>query len=136
MVIITAVYIPPQGDTDMALSDVHDVLCRHQTQHPDVAVVVAGEVNKANLKKVMPNFHQHIACATRGERTLDHCYTPFKRGYKAAPLPAFGKSDHAAIFLLPEYKQRIVGEVVVMREVKRWSDQVDDDIRDVMSDAD
>jgi len=56
----------------------------------------------------MPNFHQHITCATRGEITLDHCYTTFKRGYKAASLPPFGKSDHAAIFLLPEYKQRIV----------------------------
>jgi len=48
----------------------------------------------------------------------------------------FGKSDHAAIFLLPEYKQRTVREAVVTREVRRWSDQVDDDIRDAMSDAD
>ncbi len=29
---------------------------------------------------------------------------------KARSLPAFGKSDHAAIFLTPEYKQRIVQE--------------------------
>jgi len=61
MVIITAVYIPPQADTDMALSDLHDVLCRCQIQHPDTAVVVA----------------------------LDHCYTPFKRDYKAASLPPY-----------------------------------------------
>jgi len=52
------------------------VLCQHQTQHPDAAVVVAGDFN--------------------------------------ASLPLFGKSDHAAIFLLPEYKHRIVQEAVVM----------------------
>jgi len=78
-------------------------------------VVVVGDFNRANLKKVKPNFHQHM-CATRGERTLDHCYTPLKRGDKAASLPPFGKSDHAAIFLLPEYKLRIVREAVVMRD--------------------
>jgi len=27
-VIISVVYIPPPADTDMALSDLHDVLCR------------------------------------------------------------------------------------------------------------
>ncbi len=41
--------------------------------------------------------------------------------YKAHSLPAFGKSDHAAIFLTPEYKQRIVQEPPVEREVTRWS---------------
>jgi len=39
----------------------------------------------------------------------NHCYTPFKRGYKAASLPPFGKLDHAAIFLLPEYIKDIMG---------------------------
>jgi len=43
---------------------------------------------------------------------------PFKRGYHATSLPPFGKSDHAAIFLLPEYKQRIAQKAVVMRDVK------------------
>jgi len=69
-----------------------------QTQHPDAAVVVAGDFNRSDLKKVLPNVHHHITCATRGEITLDHCYTPFKRGYRAASLPPFGKSDHAAIY--------------------------------------
>jgi len=43
MVITTAVYIPPQTDNDMALLALHDVLCRHQTQHPDAAVAVVAE---------------------------------------------------------------------------------------------
>ena len=72
-----------------------------------------------------------------GEKgTLDQCYTPFKRGYTAASLTPFGKLDHAAIFLLLEYKQRIVREAVMTREVKPWLDQIDADLRDVMSDVD
>jgi len=46
MVKITAVYIPPQADTNMALWALHDVLCRHHTQHPDAAVVVDRSVFK------------------------------------------------------------------------------------------
>ncbi len=47
--------------------------------------------------------------------------TLFKTAYKARSLPALGKSDHAAIFLTPEYKQRIVQESPGVREVTRWS---------------
>ncbi len=120
-IIITAVYIPPQADTSVALSKLHDELSGYINKHPDAAAIIAGDFNKANLKKVMPNFHQHISCPTRGQNTLDHCYTQFKNAYKARALPAFGKSDHAAIFLTPEYKQRIVQRPPVEREVTRWS---------------
>ncbi len=90
-------------------------------KHPDAACIIAGDFNKANLKKVLPNFHQHISCPTRGLNTLDHCYTPLNNAYKAHSLPAFGKSDHVTIFLTPEYKQRIAREPPVEREVTRWS---------------
>ncbi len=120
-IIITAVYIPPQADTSLALSKLHDVLSRYINKHPDSASIIAGDFNKASLRQVMPNFHQHISCPTRGPNTLDHCYTQFKKAYNAHSLPAFGKSDHAAIFLTPEYIQRIVQEPPVEREVTRWS---------------
>ncbi len=120
-VIATAVYIPPQADTSLALSKLHEVISGYINKHPDAASIIAGDFNKANLRKVMPNFHQHVSCPTRGPNTLDHCYTQFKNAYKARSLPAFGKSDHAAIFLTPEYKQRIVQESPGVREVTRWS---------------
>ncbi len=120
-IVITSVYIPPQADTSLALFKLHDELSGYNKKHPDAAFIIAGDFNKANLKKVLPNFHQHISCPTRGLNTLDHCYTPLKNAYKAHSLPAFGKSDHAAIFLTPEYKQRIAHEPPVEREVTRWS---------------
>ncbi len=118
-IVVTAVYIPPQADTSLARSKLHDELSGYINKHPDAACIIAGDFNKANLKKVMPNFHQHIACPTRGLNTLDHCYTQLKNAYKAHSLPTFGKSDHAAIFLTPDYKQRIVHEPPVEREVTR-----------------
>ncbi len=57
-VIATAVYIPPQADTGLALSKLHEELSGYINKHPDAASIIAGDFNKANLRKVMPNFHQ------------------------------------------------------------------------------
>jgi len=98
--------------------------------------VVVGDFNRANLKKVMPNVQQHIPCATKADKTMDHCYTTFKRGYKAASLPPFAKSDNATTFLLPEDNQRIAWEAVVTMDVKQWSDQTEADHQDALIDWD
>jgi len=55
MVIITAVYIPPQVDTDIAPSALHDVLCRHQTQYPDVAVV-CDQSKESHVELPSPHY--------------------------------------------------------------------------------
>ncbi len=135
-IMATGVYIPPQADTSLVLSKLHDVLSGYINKHPDTASIIAGDFNKANLRQVMPNFHQHISCPTRGPNTLDHCYTQFKNAYKAHSLPAFGKSDHAAIFLTPEYKQRIVQEPPVEREVTRWSSHSEAMLQAALDDVD
>ncbi len=95
-----------------------------------------GDFNKANLRQVMPNFHQHVSCPTRGPNTLDHCYSQFKNAYKARSLPSFGKSDHAAIFLTPEYKQRLTQEPPVKREVTRWSSHSEAMLQAALDDVD
>ncbi len=95
------------------------------TKNPDAASIIAGDFNKASLRQVMPNFHQHISCPTRGPNTLDHCYTQFIKAYNARSLPAFGKSDHAAIVLTP-----------VEREVTRWSSHSEAMLQAALDDVD
>ncbi len=77
-IIVTAVYIPPQAETSLALYKLHDVLSGYINKHPDAASIIMRDFKKANLRKVITNFHQHVSCPTRGPNTLDHCYTHLK----------------------------------------------------------
>ncbi len=114
-IIATAVYIPPQADTSLALFKLHDELSGYNNKHPDAAFIIAGDFNKANLKKVMPNFHQHISCPTRGPNTLDHCYTQFKKAHYRLlanwTMPPF--SSHRNInkgsFRNPWWREKLAG---------------------------
>ncbi|KAK1805267.1 hypothetical protein P4O66_019608 [Electrophorus voltai] len=120
-VIVNIVYIPPQVSMDTALWELHGALTQFQAKHWDAALIMVGHFNSANLKRAVPKLYQHITFPTRGNRTLDHCYTPYKDSYKALAHPPCGKSDHAAIFLLPKYKQRLKWEAPVQREFARWT---------------
>ncbi len=61
-VIATAVYIPPQADTGLALSKLHDVLSGYINKHPDAAFIIAGDFNKPTSGRSCQNFHQHVSC--------------------------------------------------------------------------
>ncbi len=65
------------------------------------ALIIPGDFNKANHSQVRPNLYQHVSCPNRGPNTVDQCCSQFKNAYNARSLTAFGKSDHAAIFLTP-----------------------------------
>ncbi len=101
-IIITAVYIPPQANTDQALKELYGNISEQETMHPDAAFVVTGDFNKANFRTKAPKYFQHITINTRGDHVLDHCYFPFRDAYKSLPCPPFGKSDHASVLLPPE----------------------------------
>ena len=123
LVIVTAVYKPPQANTTTALKELHWTLCKLETIYLEAAFIVAGDFNKANLRTMLPKFYQHIDCSTRAGKTLDHCYSNFHDAYKAFPRPHFDKSDHDSILLLPSYRQKLKKEVPVLRTIQRWSDQ-------------
>ncbi|XP_014196244.1 neurotrimin isoform X1 [Haplochromis burtoni] len=117
-VIITAVYIPPQADTDRALRELYSVISSEETAHPEVSFITTGDFNKGNLKKVSPKLNQHIHFNTRGDQLLDHCYTSFRDAYKALPRAPFGQSDHSSILLLPAYRQKLKQEAPTLRAVR------------------
>ncbi len=82
-IIITAVYIPPQANTDQALKELYRNISEQETAHPDAAFIITGDFNKANFRTIAPKYFQHVTINTRGDRTLDHCYSPFRDAYKS-----------------------------------------------------
>ncbi len=53
-IIITAVYIPPQANTDQALRELYGNISEQETAHPDAAFIITGDFNKANFRTIAP----------------------------------------------------------------------------------
>ncbi len=84
-IIIMAVYIPPQANTDQALRELYGNISEQETAHLDAAFIIMGDFNKANFRTIAPKYFQHITINTRGDCVLDHCYTHFRDEYKSSP---------------------------------------------------
>ena len=108
-----AVYLTPQPDagTKTTLSQLHKEISKQEAAHLEAALLVAGDFIARKLKSVVPNFHQHVKCATRGKNILDHPYSTHRDTYKA--LPPCDKSDHNSILLIPANKQKLKQEAPV-----------------------
>ncbi len=134
--IITAVYIPPQANTDQALKELYGNISGQETTHPDAVFVITGDFNKANFRTIAQKYFQHITINTRGDRVLDHCYSPVRDAYKSLPCPPFGKSDHSSVLLLPAYRQKLKCEAPALRTIQCWSDQSDAILQDCFDHVD
>ncbi len=135
-IIITAVYIPPQANTDQALKELYGNISEQETACPEAAFIVTGDFNKANFRTMAPKYFQHITINTRGDRVLDHCYSPFRDAYKSLPRPPFSKSDHSSVLLLPAYRQKLKREAPALRTIQCWSDQSDAILQDCFDHVD
>lgn len=102
VVIVNAVYIPPDAKVNVTLVLLLDAVNIQQRAHPDSVHIIAGDYNQAELKTVLPHF-QHVNCLTRGDNTLDNVYTNIKHAYRATPLHHLGQSDHLSLLLTPAY---------------------------------
>ncbi|KAL0173817.1 hypothetical protein M9458_029785, partial [Cirrhinus mrigala] len=122
VVIVTAVYIPPDANVNIALSLLLNTMNEQQRAHPYGAHIIAGDFNKANLKSVLPKFYQHVKCSTRGENTLDHVYSNIKHAYRAIPLPHLGRSDHLSLLLSPAYTPLTRSTRPTTKSVTIWPD--------------
>ncbi len=78
VVIVMAVYIPPQANVKMALEQLYDVISGQQNKHPDGVFIIAGDFNQASLKTVFPRFYQHVKCKTR-RKYVGPCLYKHKR---------------------------------------------------------
>ena len=120
VVIITAVYIPPDANISITLTYLHDSVNKQQQAHPDGVHIIAGDFNQACLKTVLPNFIQYVRCSTRGNNTLDRVYSNIKHAYRAVPLPHLGLSDHLSLLLIPAYTPLRRKTKPVAKTVKTW----------------
>lgn len=82
------------------MKELYKAITEQQLTHPEAAFMVAGDFNHSNLKSVLPKFHQHVSCNTRGNKTLDHVHTNIAGAYTVTPLPHLRQSDHLSLFLI------------------------------------
>ena len=66
-----------------------------ESAHPDSVIIILGDFNHTNLKKVLPRYKQHLDCAIYKNKILDHYYTVFKDAYHATTMAPLRESDHA-----------------------------------------
>ena len=57
---------------------------------------------------------------TREGETLDLCYSTISDAYHAVSRAPLGFSDHAMIYLLPSYRQKLKRVKSCVRSIKRW----------------
>ena len=114
-------YIPPQSEagTKTALNELYSAIREQENAHPEAVLLVAGDFNAGKLKYVLPNLYQHVKCATRGKKTLDHMYSTHRDAYKTLRHQTFGKSDYNSILQIPAYKQILKQEATVTRQMKQ-----------------
>ncbi len=60
---------------------------------------------------------------------LDHCYTVIKEAYLSVPQAALGLSDHCLVHLIPTYRQKLKYAKPVLRSVKRWTNEAEQDLK-------
>ena len=69
-ILFVAVFLPPQtaAGTKTALNELYKAISKQENAHPEVAVLVTGYFNAGILKTVLPDYYQHVTCATRGKK--------------------------------------------------------------------
>ncbi len=86
------------------------------------------DFNKANLSRELLKYRQHITCPTRDSNILDQCYTAIKDAYHSVPRADLGLSDHCLVLLIPTYRQKFKSAKPVLRTVKRWTNEAEQDL--------
>ncbi len=100
-----------------------------EQSYPDSLLIILGDLNKENLSRELPEYRQHVTCPTRDSNILDNCYTIIKNAYHSVPRAALGLSDHCLVNLIPTYRQKLKSSKPVLRTVKRWTNEAEQDLK-------
>ncbi len=127
--ILVNVYVPPDACVSAAMQQLAEQISETEQRYPDSLLIILGDFNKANLSRKLPKYRQHVTCPTRDSNILDHCYTIIKDAYHSVPRAALGLSDHCLVYLIPTYRQKLRSSKPVLRIVKRWTNEAEQDLK-------
>ena len=119
--ILLTVYVPHRENAKAAALEISDVIHDIEVAAPDALILINGVFNHCTLGRSSSQYYQHVKCKTRGDVTLDYCYSNVKDAYTSTQLPKLGRSDHDLILLRPKYRpvvQRRKPEVI---NARKWS---------------
>ncbi len=127
--ILVNVYVPPDACVSAAMQQLAEQISEMEQRYPDSLLIILGDFNKANLSRELPKYRHHFTCPTRDSNILDHCYTAIKDAYHSVPWAALGLSDHCLVHLIPTYRQKLKSAKPVIRTVKRWTNEAEQDLK-------
>ena len=100
-----------------ALPDLHDVLCQHQTY----MMCYVSTIRPTLCAMSAPSDLHDVLC--QHHQTYMMCYVSTIRPTLCAMSAPSDLHGSVSQTMLLEYKQRMVQEAIVTRELQRWSDQ-------------
>ncbi len=127
--ILVNVYVPPDACVSAAMQQLAEQISEKEQRYPDSLLIILKDFNQANLSRELPKYRQHVTCPTRDSNILDHCYTIIKDAYHSVPRAALGLSDHCLVHLIPTYRQKLKSSKPVLRTVKRWTNEAEQDLK-------
>ena len=122
-VVMVGVYIPPQAKATTAIGSLADQITTVENSNPDSLVLILGDFNHTTLSKELPKYIQQVTCATREGKTLDLYSSTIREAYHAVTRAHLGFSDHAMIYLLLTYCQKLKRVKPCVRNIKHWDDE-------------
>ena len=121
-VVVIVVYIPPDANDNNAKDILSKYISELDAEAPDAARIITGDFNHCiPTSKDFPGYYQHVKCKTRGNKTIDLCFTNVRDAYISSTLPKLGKSDHNLVKLAPKYRPIVQREPPTTRVVKQWT---------------
>ena len=122
-VIHFSVYVPNRNLAKSAGQEICKEIQDIEISHPDAFIIIDGDFNHCSLNKSGINYCQHVSCRTRGQATLDLCYTNVKAAYRSFSIQNLGQSDHNLVLLEPSYRPIVQRQKPQIINTQQWTSE-------------